>query len=225
MWKGTLCEAEGVKRHLFKLVIFFLLGAVVSCLEVVAVEVGINWKYAMNSGRVVWYGRSSKQIPYWSYLSREMFSFTSVTAFRVSSDPGRRPNIPVDTQGLPYWFDEQGETDRNPAATYQGAYGWPMRILWSGGYWYDEHLPFSEMSMVFWRGQETPRQVIRPLWRGLAVNTAFYAMMVWMLWSSPFVVRRIIRRKRGLCFKCGYDLRGEFEQGCPECGWGREIEA
>jgi len=27
------------------------------------------------------------------------------------------------------------------------------------------------------------------------------------------------RRARGLCPACAYDLRGEFNSGCPECGW------
>ena len=39
---------------------------------------------------------------------------------------------------------------------------------------------------------------------------------------GPFTARRIVRRKRGHCIKCGYDLRGDLERGCPECGWRRE---
>jgi len=62
-------------------------------------------------------------------------------------------------------------------------------------------------------------------WPGFAINTIFYAVILWMLWSSPFAARRFIRSKRGLCIKCGYDLRGASECGCPECGWGREAEA
>ncbi len=65
---------------------------------------------------------------------------------------------------------------------------------------------------------------LRPLWPGFAINTAFYAVLLWVLWRSPFVVGRIIRRKRGHCIKCGYDLRGDFSAGCPECGWQRASE-
>jgi len=59
---------------------------------------------------------------------------------------------------------------------------------------------------------------------GFAINTVFYGALLWMLWLSPFVVRRVIRRKRGHCIKCGYDLRGDFSTGCPECGWRREAD-
>lgn len=31
-------------------------------------------------------------------------------------------------------------------------------------------------------------------------------------------VRRYRRRKRGLCLRCGYDLRGNTSGICPECG-------
>ncbi len=31
-----------------------------------------------------------------------------------------------------------------------------------------------------------------------------------------------MRRREGRCMKCGYDIKGEFERGCPECGWRRE---
>ncbi len=61
-----------------------------------------------------------------------------------------------------------------------------------------------------------------PLWPGLAINTIFYAAILWLLTLGPLTARRMIRRKRGHCIKCGYDLRGEFSAGCSECGWRRE---
>ncbi len=69
-------------------------------------------------------------------------------------------------------------------------------------------------------GQTWPqgRLPIRPIWPGFAINTVFYAAILWLLWLSPFVVRRVIRRKRGHCINCGYDLRGAEHEVCPECG-------
>ena len=67
---------------------------------------------------------------------------------------------------------------------------------------------------------------LRPIWPGFAINTIFYAAILWLLTLGPFALRRHLRRKRGLCAKCGYDLRGNSggggRGGCPECGWRRE---
>ena len=75
----------------------------------------------------------------------------------------------------------------------------------------------------------TPRHELLPfwpIWPGFAVNTLFYAIILWLLIPGPFVLRRHIRRKRGRCPKCGYDLRGQLPgAGCPECGWNRQPEA
>ncbi len=59
---------------------------------------------------------------------------------------------------------------------------------------------------------------LRPIWPGFAINTIFYAAILWLLTLGPFNARRFIRRKRGLCINCGYDLRGAEHEVCPECG-------
>ena len=58
---------------------------------------------------------------------------------------------------------------------------------------------------------------LRPIWRGFAINTIFYAALLWPLLSGPFALRRLNRRKRGLCVACGYDLRHADHAACPEC--------
>ncbi len=66
-----------------------------------------------------------------------------------------------------------------------------------------------------------PRAIIlplRPLWPGLVVNSAFYGLLLWLLSLVPSIIRRGLRRRRGRCVKCGYDLRGNPAGGCPECG-------
>ena len=59
---------------------------------------------------------------------------------------------------------------------------------------------------------------LHPIWPGFAFNTIFYATILWLLTLAPFTARRLIRRKRGLCIKCGYDLCGTEHYACPECG-------
>jgi hypothetical protein len=57
-----------------------------------------------------------------------------------------------------------------------------------------------------------------PLWPGLLANTAFYGVILWTLWIAPGVIKRTMRKRRGACGQCGYDLRGGGHVVCPECG-------
>ena len=66
---------------------------------------------------------------------------------------------------------------------------------------------------------------LRPVWPGFVLNSLLYAASLWLLISGPFTLRRMIRRKRGLCPKCAYDLRGTDHAACPECGTAIEIRA
>src|SRR5262245_54887846 len=45
-----------------------------------------------------------------------------------------------------------------------------------------------------------------PVWPGFAINTAFYAAVLWVLMAFPFAIRRTIRRRRGLCPACAYPV-------------------
>jgi hypothetical protein len=55
-----------------------------------------------------------------------------------------------------------------------------------------------------------------PRWPGFAINTVFYAGVLWLLFAAPFALRRRRRTKRGLCPKCAYPV-GSSEV-CTECG-------
>jgi hypothetical protein len=59
---------------------------------------------------------------------------------------------------------------------------------------------------------------VTPLWPGFAINTIFYAAIVWGLFAVPGAIRKRVRRKRGQCAACGYSLRGSSGEKCPECG-------
>ncbi len=62
-------------------------------------------------------------------------------------------------------------------------------------------------------GQALPRRVL-PV--RFAINTLFYAGVLWLLFAAPFALRRRRRIKRGLCPACGYQI-GTSEV-CTECG-------
>ncbi len=112
------------------------------------------------------------------------------------------------------------------------ARGWPCLTAWGGA-----HYPRSGIALPappavrgIWTVGSHPSDQkaipqarllpYLPLWRGLAVNTLFYSLALWLVviaWSIPGRVRRRQRNKRGLCLSCGYDLRATPER-CPECG-------
>jgi len=56
----------------------------------------------------------------------------------------------------------------------------------------------------------------RPLWPGFAINTLFYAGVLWVLFCGPFALRRMIRRRRGRCPACAYPVGSS--PVCTECG-------
>jgi len=64
----------------------------------------------------------------------------------------------------------------------------------------------------------------RPILPGFIINTFFYAAIWFVLFFAIGFAKRTIRKKRGRCVKCGYDLRGTSGGGCPECGWNRQEE-
>ena len=66
---------------------------------------------------------------------------------------------------------------------------------------------------------------LRPIWRGLALDAVFWAVVAWvLLWAlvkPRRFVREVSRMRRGCCLQCGYQLNYDFIAGCPECGWRR----
>ena len=108
------------------------------------------------------------------------------------------------------------------------ASGWPRRALWCA--WGTADLSrdvnyFSPIERDRWSipvaSAKFPRSALplRPLWPGFAINTVFYAFVLWLLFAAPFALRRRRRIRRDLCPKCAYDLRGSTDAAlCPECG-------
>ncbi len=61
-----------------------------------------------------------------------------------------------------------------------------------------------------------------PIYRGIIINTIFYALL-WLpvLFLSTHTIRahrRRARTRRGRCPNCNYDLTGLASSNCPECG-------
>ena len=57
---------------------------------------------------------------------------------------------------------------------------------------------------------------LQPLWRGLLMDSVFYAVILWLLFAATFALRRWRRIRRGLCPKCAYPVGTSTV--CTECG-------
>ncbi|MFG0285292.1 MAG: hypothetical protein ACF8R7_12810 [Phycisphaerales bacterium JB039] len=69
-----------------------------------------------------------------------------------------------------------------------------------------------------WAGDPDMGSVpLRPLPAGLLANATFYGAILLLLVVAPRIVRSALRRRRGACIQCGYDLRSALST-CPECG-------
>jgi hypothetical protein len=59
---------------------------------------------------------------------------------------------------------------------------------------------------------------LRPIWSGLLANTLCWALAWILAWRLTSTAIGRLRRKKGHCPRCAYDLTGARER-CPECGW------
>ncbi len=224
-----------MKRCLTKLVVFLLLGAIVN--------VGVAWGI---TALTTWPGWPQEPVlltqiewprpvpQHWPSLADSLqgqvfgWSLHQYLAGVVEETPidglllvNEQFVINVGSVGWPclalqweLWLDHVLPRGRTVEGSYQAA-GQPADTWWLSGI----GLPFEKFGFGLRSWKRLP---VRPIWPGFAINTIFYAAILWMMWLSPFVVRRVIRRKRGHCLKCGYDLRGAAHEVCPECGWRRE---
>lgn len=117
--------------------------------------------------------------------------------------------------------------------------GWPMYALWCSTFEYELNVtgsplirskitqPDNAVHLKRWeitRGGDVMsiRQLpLIPMWYGFFVNTVLYGCIWFGLLFSLTNAKHSIRKCRGLCPNCRYDLRHNLNTGCPECGWNR----
>jgi hypothetical protein len=103
--------------------------------------------------------------------------------------------------------------------------GWPFRSMKSEA-WFGN--PASKLNGFHgvWRPTWIDPKVFRrtgcfgfamqPIWPGFAINTMFYAAILWPIFAAPGRVRRFIRGRRGQCPACAYPVGSSTV--CTECG-------
>ncbi|MBX3324154.1 MAG: hypothetical protein KF757_14335 [Phycisphaeraceae bacterium] len=133
----------------------------------------------------------------------------------------------------PQWGLNQPElsrafSDEGVFQMQERAWGWPMLAMhcrWENnnpGEQFIGGVPLPEVlalpSHITGTGQN-PAIPYLPIWRGLFINTLFFAI-AWFLLMIMFAGFRQRRRMlRGQCPHCAHDLRGRLGDGCAECGW------
>jgi len=146
-------------------------------------------------------------------------------------DPPPKPGVPAWVQRR---LDEQGTADIHRSWMFE-LRGWPCRTLWcqfgSAPSGYRGLSDLNDANRAAVTGgielQQRTRRLfgpqiykvalpLRPIWPGFAINTLFYAAVLWVLFAGPFALRRMIRRRRGQCQRCAYPI-GTNER-CTECG-------
>lgn len=126
---------------------------------------------------------------------------------------------------IPSWVAFPPAPDTTLYNIDTAATGWPLRAMTSES-WVFRNPPDSAS---VWREElrgnlellklPSGRIILplRPIWLGFLGDTALYAAASWMLLSGLGRLRGVVRRRRGRCPRCGYDIRNT-PPPCPECG-------
>jgi hypothetical protein len=116
--------------------------------------------------------------------------------------------------------------------SWEDARGWPWLALWcsmKGSGWLTwGGLPISAQGAIelgptqadFAQFRALP---LRPLWRGFLLDSLVFGAAWFLIMPITRIlarnIRAVLRRSRGRCGACGYDLTGLAEGTvCPECG-------
>jgi len=235
-----------MKRWLVRICVFLLLGAIVNVAVAWSIAVGDSAK----PGRRWWQGRGASYVEYgeWEYVvfssgwgpgrSRASCRWHGIDAIMDVSFPADIDPPPLESLA-PEWARPTlpRVTDSRTAIHERivDLRGWPCACLiaqchslreTSRGGLSKEYrelvgaIQLQDRTGVP-RDSASPRMLpLRPIWPGFAINTVFYAAILWLLFAAPFVLRRWRRIRRGLCPKCAYDLRNRptDSNACPECG-------
>ena len=224
-----------MKRWLFTIVLFLLLGSVAT--------LGISWFLAAGSIPRYWQ-RSGEQghstigeSGFWTTYRKDWFGRVRLRSFWIyefSSIHNVQRGLPSSRDLTPEWavlIKNVLPAEINNADVIAEATGWPLLAMRSH---FELQAPIIDSSRKYEHPVRVPRGIfisnsgdlercilpVQPIWPGFAINTLFYAAILWLLALAPVTARRMIRSKRGHCIKCGYDLRGAERQACPECGAG-----
>ncbi len=216
-----------MKRWKFRILICLVLGAVTT--------VGVAWTLALAMPYLDW-GASrllhdGTERPRWVVRTARDLGALDIRAGAVA---GLTWTEGIDERPVPGWSRavHPPTTDEVEGATLliEKARGWPMLSLYrretntraSAPDWRTELGWEIELLRRFTKDPHSRTVPLAVIWPGFLINTLLYGALSFGLLFGLGAARRGLRKKRGRCPMCAYDLRGDLDAGCPECGWGRE---
>jgi len=224
-----------MKHWTIRILLCLILGAVTTVAVAWGIamlgqtEVVVRWAEITNADRRWWlehlpdtldpkYVRARSQWTFSGIGIDERLVFGKPALLDGPNNSGRsvRLGLPVRAMEYNYWTSYIGDPIR---------YHSPSGVLW-----------WPESPKISYAERRVRVLPVHPLWPGFLIDTFFYGGIWFGLLFGISAVRRGIRRRRGRCANCGYDLRGQKDHrrdasatsggisggGCPECGWGRE---
>jgi len=215
-----------------------LLCLVLGTITTVAVAWGCAW-FMPSKLRIPPKGAFSREeIPSWLYFEARWIGGAQIRAHPCTALEGEflhlQRNQLSPFEQIPAWFARTHgaipERTDGYDPVYARVFGLPCRSLecWDasiGPGAFSNGINLPERDADWGERERFIVLPLRPIWPGFAIDTLFYAA----IWSGVFFgfasAKRAIRRKRGRCPRCGYDLRGNLSAGCSECGWEREESA
>ena len=197
--------------------IFLLLGAIVN----IAVAWGCSWIAGRGAFEPYPYSHdytadwADRPPGFWKFTPTEFFGGESKTLAETVYSADAAAYVRYDTLRLP-----PGVALRPPPDVDEVAVGFLKTTVEVG-------LPCRSLTHVRWSsdwhescegGLRVAERYVpfRPVWPGFAINTIFYALILWPLLAAPGFVRRRRRLKRGLCPACAYPIGSS--PVCTECG-------
>jgi hypothetical protein len=224
------CDSAKVRKGICAAV----LRTIIALLVGVAITVALAWFGAL------WMVPSRTDAPVWEELEPPLMEEIGEVVVLVWSESYHalcldRLGCVRRGPGAPKLGDPSDGVSSFPAlgaAFVESRYGWPIYCMRATArYKYGRYpeqvsgliVPQSELADAIsvkhagFIGKSPYRALpIEPIWPQFAACVATWSGLSWAVWHGARLVRSWVRRHRGVCVRCAYELRGL--QICPECG-------